>query len=215
MSRGKRLALVLAISTGFLMSIPALPGCGRKVITKTKVGIKADQMFDRTGLVNQKRLREFLAMEAPNKEKIEVLLKIVKEGHRSMHGGAVETITLIKDPYRIDALLEIVDTYKGTETDKNIVRNWALTGLGLSFEPRAYKKLFELLDTSKDIYELSAILHELGVAPYNADQRGVEMSDELYNEIGEQISRLTQHDELSVREHASRAYKRWEARSAE
>ena len=212
MTIDRRLVPVLIASIGFIAGVVSLPGCGRKVITKTKVGVKADQMFDRTGLVNQKMLREFLAMEAPNKEKIEVLLKIVEDGPRSMHAGAVETITLINDPCRVDALLEIVDTYKGSKTDMNIVRNWAFTGLGLSFEPRAFKKLYELLDTSEDPYELSAILHELGVAAYNADQAGVEMSDDMYNEIGEQIDRCTQHKDVGVRDHANRAYDRWSRR---
>ena len=53
MSRGNRLALILAVSTGFLASMLALPGCGKQVAPKSKVGDQANQMFDRTGLVNQ------------------------------------------------------------------------------------------------------------------------------------------------------------------
>ncbi len=209
----RRRVPVLIAAIAFIASGVSLHGCGRQVTSKSDVGNKAHEMFDKDGLVNQDRLKEFLEMDAPAREKIDELLRIVKDGPSSvMHAGAVETITLIKDPYRVDALLEIVDTYEGSRTDKNIVRNWAFTGLGLSFEPRAFKKLYELLDTSEDPYELSAILHELGVAAYNAKTAGVELSDDMYNELGEQIDRRRQHKEVSVREHANRAYDRWQRR---
>jgi len=210
MTMNRKLAPVLIVPIGFLAIVMLLHSCGRQVTTRSDVGNKADRMFDKDGLVNRDRLKEFLEMDAPAKEKIDELMKIVKLGPRSMHAGAVETITLINDPYRVDALLEIVDTYEGNKTDMNIVRNWAITGLQLSFEPRAFKKLYELLDTSEDPYEICAILHELGVAPYNAKTAGVEMSDAMYNEIGEQISRYMQHKDVGVRDHANRAYDRWQ-----
>lgn len=189
-------------------------GCGDSgPVSNTELGDIVNNLYDDTGLLKDQAVERLLKYEgATDKEKIQELMKVIKEGPVNRHAGAAEMIRRIEDPYRVDALIEVLETYDGPRSTAVIVNNQALMGLGISLDRRAFKKMYEILDTSDDVNLLGSVLHKLGVAPYNAKALNKPMSDEFYNEIGEQISRMLQHENKMVREHANRALSRWKRR---
>ena len=191
-----------------LAAIFLLSGCGSEM-PSTPLGRMAAAMFDSEGLVKDKSKQAFLAStEGTSKEKIDLMMMIIEKGPVIRHGAATEIIANIDDPYRVDALMKVFDTYKGNEATRNNIFCWAVTGLGFSMEPRAYEKLFDMLNTSKDPFLKGSILHDIGFASINAKRFGKELSPELYDKVDDNIRKCLNDEELSVREHAARALDR-------
>jgi len=192
-----------------------LAGCA-PATPDTKIGRAAEAMFGKTGLLKEAQVEKFIAMDADNAEKIDVLMGIVREGELMKRASAVSVIARIDHPHRVDVLIELLK--ENTDTSRNVVQDhespaavkqqiaqWAVTGLGLSFEPRAYEALFDVLNTSDNNLLVCAILHDLGFAPINAKETGKELPDELRRRIEEQVRAKLVHDDRKVSEHAERA----------
>ena len=204
MKRKKGLAALVCVAVAGAVLVA---GCGGKTDRNPLVRA-ADDMFSREGLIKDSMMDKFIAMEGPSHEKIDIMLDMIENGPVKRHAAAARVLAKIDDPYKIDGLVNLIDTYDGPKDMKHVLTCWAITGLSLTFERKAYDKLFDMLANVEDPLILGAVLHDLGFAKINADRSGKKLPDGLFEEIEANVITMKDHDDLSVREHANRALER-------